>query len=169
MKNPKTSFRVEPHNGRLYLHGQNAAQFSSRGRRMPSTVCRLFSYLLVHLRRYPNGGGVCIGLHFRTQTKTPHTFCNPSLSVPCGGTSGGILVQPHFSSSDTACFAVLNAANTFAFVFFHGGQLNRVCSVFNLLSCNFRSISDFLWRHNAFVFLHFKFLLLIFHNGTFKL
>ena len=60
MKNPKTSFRVESHNGRLYLHGQNTARFSSRGTPYTVNGLPLFSVIAIHLRRHPNGEGLSV-------------------------------------------------------------------------------------------------------------
>lgn len=110
MKNPKTSFRVESHNGRLYLHGQNTARFSSRGRRMPSTVCRLFSYLLVQLRRYPNGGSYLYRSAFSyTNRNAAQNLTVTTSSVPCGGTVA-VSCSTSFFRPPIPFFCCLNSA-----------------------------------------------------------
>lgn len=163
MKNPKTSFRVESHNGRLYLHGQNVARFLSRGRRMPSFQLFACSSSQIPERRGLSDRSVDYAGAGCAVQSVCTILCVQSYCTEYFDSIPGSL------SFDTAfcCLKyLLLLTKFFSSIRQTANRLLRF--IFFFLTVLHEATSFFLSRHFAFVFSHFQFLLLIFHNGTFK-
>lgn len=122
-ENSKNIVRVESLNRRLYLHGQNAARFSSRGRRVPSTVCRLFSHCHSSSQTPKRRGYLYQFAGYAGKQAAPHSPVQ-SHSAECDGLAA--LSFRHEGHRLPLTAAVLNAVDSFAFSLFHGGQ-HRPC------------------------------------------